>query len=98
MEKHIVLGSVAVGWIVFTLWSVKKLWRSSGVPAEAVFWAGVKIGSIVVTVSSAFILPTKMDLVPLAYWVQVAIWILALFPAMLWATYVGSRLFHYIVD
>ena len=97
MEKYIVLGSLVVGWLVFTLWTVKKLWRSSDDQAEALFWAKVKIATVFVTVTSSLCIPQVLQLPPLSYWQQVGLWLFALFAGMLWAIYVGARLFHRIV-
>ena len=98
MKKTIVLLLVALGWAAFILWTIKKLWRSSDEPKEALFWAKVKLGSLAATIGSSLYMPTIGDLPPLSYWAQVAIWAFLLFPASMWAVYLGNRWFHSIVD
>lgn len=86
-------------WSAVTLWAVKKYWRNSDDPKEAVFWAEVKLLGLAITIGSALTLPTSGALPwTSSYWPQVAFWAFLLFPGALWSAYVGTRLIHYLFD
>lgn len=100
--KTAILISMLIIWSGFILWTIKKIWRwswrSSDDPTEAVFWATVKLGGVFITVGGSLLAAESGQIPPFSYWQQVGIFSFLLFPAMLWSTYFGLRLFHYIVD
>ena len=99
--KIAILIAILLIWSGFILWTIKKLWRlswKSSDQTDSVFWATVKLGGLFITVTSSLLIAESGQMPPFSYWQQVGIFSFALFPAMLWSTYLGLRLFHYLVD
>ena len=100
--KTAILIAILLIWSGFIIWSIKKLWRWSWRPAanqsKAVFWATVKLGGLLGTVVGSLLIAEPGQMPPLSYWQQVGVFSFALFPAMLWSTYFGLRLFHYVIE